>query len=484
MSNINYDQLPLTQVKLFSPSSWSGLPLETNQIKVASAGIGEADAAAALKFLSPELLYALKKASLDPDCIYSHKIAMGGSRRYGPNRWGDGFREEILARDVGTFETAKAYRNHKSKRTDPFYGRVKLANFREGDGVVELVTEYFATPKVAAKHGGSVADEEIESLFKLGHIPVSMGSLVPGDQCVICDHFAKKPKDRCSSKREGGDCSLFGCKTGMLKIADDGRLQYVDNPKNRFYDISMVKIGADPIAYGSLLPIGDRYDELQSQYAKTAELFEDMFDGDQPLQDYADSVYNHIVSLAAYEAKSASIDTDLAIAAHVAEDIPAQLYNKLASSSVGVIKDAIKQLAGTTCVIDYRKFAAAHGQSEQDIDHQLTFMPDLFTRIRLSGGSSKVASLVKKFENLSVDYHIKVASLSPSRVNWTSMKQSAMRLLANDQRVEMIVAQPMNAVIPDLVCKYAAVRLLADQACNYDAAIRYISNKRSSTRMR
>jgi len=181
----------MTQTKIFAPDCWSGVSGSQHQIKVASTGLGRADAKAAEEFMSPETAHFFSKLSLHPDCFYVHKLAMGCSERYGPNRWGDGFSEKALRNDVGTFERhAKAYRQHQSK--GPHYGSVKLARYRDSDGIVELITEYYGSAKVAATLGGEgakEADEEIQELLKHGYFPVSMGSLVPFDVCFEADRL-------------------------------------------------------------------------------------------------------------------------------------------------------------------------------------------------------------------------------------------------------------------------------------------------------
>lgn len=170
-------------VKLFSSGDWSDMPQGDTQIKIASGGLTGSDKMEALKVASPEIVDWMSKIATHPDCFYVHKLAMGGSHRYGPNRWGDGFREEVLRRDYPTFELyAKAYRNHDSK--GPYYGKVAAARFREDMGCVELITEYYGSPKIAAANGGRVADLELAALQKTGSIPVSMGSNVPGDRCL------------------------------------------------------------------------------------------------------------------------------------------------------------------------------------------------------------------------------------------------------------------------------------------------------------
>jgi hypothetical protein len=409
---------------------------------------------------------------------------MGGSRRYGPNRWGDGFREEVLARDVATFEQAKAYRNHKSSKDDPVFGRVKFAHFREDDGVVELITEYFGNQKVADAHGGKVADDEIESLMKVGYIPVSMGSLVPGDICVVCNHFAKKPADRCSSKREGGSCPMFGCKTGMLQIDDTGRLQYVDNPRNRFYDISKVKVGADPIAYGSLLPVGDFYADMSS-HTKSASLFAEISDNVIATPE-VDRYLTTIFELSHVEHKLASFladdDCTYAVGCHYAGDLSSATYHTLASMSDAAVGSCVNGELGAADVVDFRKFASV-SVGDAAAMSLLGFIPDLFTRIRQQGLSSKIASMAASLAKFSPITTRKFASVVDSRLDLEKIRRESFQRVAGGSRASVVNSRPSDDVIPDVIMKYAAIRVLLDANINGNAEHRFVTFNRNSTRL-
>jgi len=73
------------------------------------------------------------------------------------------------------------------------------------------------------------------------------------DVCSACGNKAKTRKDYCKSAEEGGTCTLFGCRSGLAKVAASGHIQHVDNPMEaglRFFDYSHVGNPADYIAYG------------------------------------------------------------------------------------------------------------------------------------------------------------------------------------------------------------------------------------------
>lgn len=475
--------LPFSQIKHFSPGSWDSIPTDCNQVKVASVGLGVADGKDALRFMSGPLLEMLKRAELNPNCFYVHKVAMGGSHRYGPNRWGDGFREEVLQRDVGTFEKAKAYRNHKSTKSDPVFGRVKFARFRDEDGVVELVTEYFGNEKVASMFGGKVADQEIESLLKTGSIPVSMGSMVPGDTCSVCNHFARKPADRCMSVSEGGKCAMFGCKTGMLKIDKSGRLQFVDNPRNRFYDISKVAVGADPIAYGSIIPIGDFYSELDDRQRKTAALFEDTSEiiGVNPSYDlYITTIHSLSETEAKLAAFNAESDCDFAVGCHSRPALSPTIYAKLASSNLHMVGATVDSFRTNDTPLDFERFASHSGQSATAL---AGFIPDMFTRIRQHGLVDKVASMAASIGKFSSPTSVKVASSLATRLDLENIKRTSLSHLATGWRATPIALRPAADTIPDVVLKFAAIRVLLDTNLNGDQVNRFLNFNRTSTRL-
>lgn len=458
-------------VKIFSSGDWSDVPVDQHQIKVASVGLGPTDKRAALKFASGELLDWLDKLPLRDDCVYVHKIAMGGSHRYGPNRWGDGFREEVLANDHRSFETdAKAYRQHKSD--GPHYGHVKLARFSERTGLVELVTEYYATDEAAKANKGKLADLEIENLSKKGYIPVSMGSYVPGDSCSVCGHWAPKPADRCSSKSEGGNCTLFGCKTGMLKVAEDGQLQYVDNPKNRFYDISMVGTGADPVANGVLLPLGKMAEQV-SRMRKVASFAESTITDLQPLSELEELALSLGYKWAEFEmepvVKTASdagswSDTDLGYATH-SPAVSTELLSMLHSRNVQTSRDSFSELHRRRLLPDYVPFAKAAGLSDLQVEATERFIPNLFTHLV---ASKQLLPVVKLASSFRVSKQNNVQSFAMPTIDGVD-SQSVLRrtLVANANGIALNPRKvaSFSECIPEIAARYAAFKLAYFTAC-------------------
>ncbi len=450
----------MSTVKLFSPGDWKEIDGESQyQIKVASVGLGPNDQHDAAKRVDPYLLHRLKQAELNSDCFYVHKTAMGGSHRYGPNRWGDGFREEILARDHHSFEqNAKAYRQHK--HTGPYYGHVKLSHFNPGSGVVELITEYYGTQKVASANGGRVADEELESLRKQGYIPVSMGSLVPGDRCSVCDHWAPKPKDRCSSEAEGGKCGLFGCKTGMLKIASDGRMNFVDNPTNSFYDISKVGVGADPVASGILLPVGDFVSKMAAMHKLSDFVYESLADTFKPLS----AAENRAMQLAYMFA-----DMEPKTADYVAGDLdPGYVSHKCAGfgdlawlhrENTQRYRDQITLLARRGMLVDFESFAKSAGLSQDDIDVAAAYLPNLYSRLidhrQLTAVVKRAAILQNPIKNVDNNFALD----SGQAIDSASVLRRTCELNARQSQLVARKTAAADSKMPKVVADYAAMKL-------------------------
>ena len=99
--------------------------------------------------------------------------------------------------------------------------------------------------------------EEDESFSAAGL--ASHNSKIDFDTCSICGNEAAKRSQYCDSEENGGKCRLFGCKTGLAKISEEGEIQFVHNDsKNCFYDISSIGLEkyatarqADRIAYAT-----------------------------------------------------------------------------------------------------------------------------------------------------------------------------------------------------------------------------------------
>jgi hypothetical protein len=449
----------MSSVKIFTPDDWDGIQAVQHQVKVASHGLGPNDAKDAEKFMSPETAHFFRRMSLNPDCFYVHKIAMGSSDRYGPNRWGDGFSEKALRNDVHTFEKhGKAYRQHNSK--GDYYGHVKIARFREDDGIVELITEYYGTPKVAAANGGKVADEEIELLIKQGYIPVSMGSLVPYDECSTCGHKAPTRKEHCLSKKEGGMCNMFGCRNGMLKVAADGRLQYVDNPYNTFYDISKVRVGADPIANGVLLPVGEYYEGLRRN-AKVAE-----FALAQLPESIDDSPITRAIHLSLSKLASAeylqSKEGEAAAYADAGFCKIASLSTDMTRQAMGSItqqQTAFGHAASRKEYLSFSTMCKLSGMTQGEIESAATFLPDLYQRIKTAGLSNYVVDQASKLASVCQGYKSKFFVSKTAGLLLPEITRASLMSAARGEMLTQIKPAPAGSALPDVAVKYAAFEL-------------------------
>ena len=160
--------------------------------------------------------------------------ALGAGEFWGANRNGDWFGEQELAHegsDYGykTFEShAKLYKHHINKDPNLSYGDVVLAVYNNQFHRVELIVS------VDHKTGYDIA-KRIENGELL---EFSMGCKIPYDVCSICGNKAKTTKEYCSH-----------LKYYMNKIdPETGKKVFAINIRPRFFDISVVLIGADETA--------------------------------------------------------------------------------------------------------------------------------------------------------------------------------------------------------------------------------------------
>ena len=242
-------------LKVILPGSWDHGETPVSQVRMASRGLFGADYQNFVKRAGEEAAHFVKHCQ-DLDLKHQtpvHVIAMGATESIGPNRNGDGFKEASLRKYTPTFEKfAKVYRHHKNKSTDPHYGLVKKAYYNERMRRTELLLLLNKTKEAAAKYGGQVADEELETLESGDDLPVSMSCKIAYDVCSVCDNKAKDRDAYCESVDSGGSCPGFGCKYGLTKVSSDGHIQHVDNPHPVFFDISSVYRPADRIAFGNV----------------------------------------------------------------------------------------------------------------------------------------------------------------------------------------------------------------------------------------
>jgi len=189
-----------------------------------------------------------------PSGIYILVNALGAGEYWGSNVNGDFFPEKALIhapsnweqlpfeemRRVGkswdygfpTFMNAYPYKHHMNKDPSRAFGRVELAVWNPQMHRVELVL--YLDRALCMQFDAMDVIERIER----GEFPdVSMGCKVPYDVCMICGKQSKTPQDYCV-------CAS----TMMNKILPDGRKVAVRNDFPRFFDISIVFIGADKTA--------------------------------------------------------------------------------------------------------------------------------------------------------------------------------------------------------------------------------------------
>lgn len=258
----------MSHVKIIPQSSWPRLrdhvPIE---VKVSSRGFMRGDQLKVASEVGDRFIHEVRKIEddLDTDNLkLAHVISCGSAEFYGPNANADAWDAKSLTEAIGTYvKHAKWFRDHDNKPTSDFYGTPKLAMYDDERKYGRLLVGLFANEKTAREHGdkAKVADVEIEKLARGEEIPVSHGSSIQFDVCSACGNKAPNRKHYCESKEEGGTCTLFGCKTGLSKIAEDGRQQFVYNPNNVFFDISGIGLNrkkamqADRIAYADVFDL-------------------------------------------------------------------------------------------------------------------------------------------------------------------------------------------------------------------------------------
>lgn len=186
--------------------------------------------------------------------VYVLVNALGASEYWGSNANGDAFPEKALIHappdwdelspeemaGVGktweygfpTFMNAHVFTHHQNKDPAKSIGDVVLSVWNPKMHRVELIL-YIDRSRCMEQDSLHV----IERLER-GEFPdVSMGCKVPFDVCLICGNQSKTRNDYCEHARQS-----------MNKILPDGRKVAVRNDTPRFFDISIVFIGADKTA--------------------------------------------------------------------------------------------------------------------------------------------------------------------------------------------------------------------------------------------
>lgn len=196
--------------------------------------------------LHPEIAKFIAGLKSEPDCVYILVNALGAGEYYGANQNGDWFSEAALdppewrdkpvtAETTGyrSFYNANLFRNHRNQDPTQGFGKIVCAVYNQAMHRVELIIR--VDKKLAEKFGHGDLYGKLEAGER---IATSMGTRVPYDTCSLCGNKSRTKKDYCSHAL-----------TQMGEILPDGRKVFVYNPNPKFFDISIVVIGADRTSF-------------------------------------------------------------------------------------------------------------------------------------------------------------------------------------------------------------------------------------------
>lgn len=214
--------------------------------------------------LHPEIAKFISGLRSEPDCVYILVNALGAGEYYGANQNGDYFAESelnpsewlnkpIVADTTGfrSFYNANLFRNHRNQDPTQGFGKIVCAVYNQAMHRVELIIR--VEKKLAEKFGHGDLYGKLEAGER---IATSMGTRVPYDVCSICGNKSRTKKDYCSH-----------ASTQMNEILPDGRKVFVYNPKPKFFDISIVVIGADRTSF-VMSKVASLYGEQRQQPAR------------------------------------------------------------------------------------------------------------------------------------------------------------------------------------------------------------------------
>jgi hypothetical protein len=246
--------------KTVEPGGWSQLAAQgiTNVLPFRkSGGMSVSDRQTFFKktAASEKFLYEIRNIKLADGDIPVHVNAIGASEYFGCNRKGDAFSEKTCRECHPTFVTGgRNYIHHWNRNPDYNFGKIASSCYNEDMHRVELLVVTNGSDKASQRNGGyKLPDEFLSKLEKNAEVAVSMGCLVRYDQCSICGNKARTRADYCDENtcRHPKTGEYYpGCKNGLMKIAQNGLVQYVDNIEPHFFDLSFVGVPADRTGYG------------------------------------------------------------------------------------------------------------------------------------------------------------------------------------------------------------------------------------------
>ena len=457
----------MAMVKIASPSDWATLSgIVPVEIKISTRGFLRSDQIKIASEVGDRFIHEVRQIEdqLDRENYkYAHAISCGATEKTGCNRNGDGWSASALLRDMPTYvKHSRFYRDHINKPDSPAYGHTKLAFYDPERGYGRLLVGLNATSKIAAQLKEHVADLEIDALEKLGEIKLSHGTTVGSDTCVHCGNVATKRAEYCTGQHEGGNCPLFGCKHGMSKVADDGRIQFVDNPRNKFYDISSIGLTpysanqADRVAFATLFDTDmSKYASDQGGVMGSAWLAEQL--GIQPRLDLLD-----FHSLTPHQAKLAKIAVQLAEAelrdsqdVTLAADSRAKLA-LLHSSSPSIRRGAVKSLAQRGELPGPFSYAKAAGLSDQEAAAVVVLSHNLLSKL---AADDQLTALIEHSDFTTSPF---IAEMVDARAPSCSLNAAD---ISRRMKHAAVISQPADAASP---VQHGNV-LLAKHAADYAA---------------
>jgi hypothetical protein len=418
----------------------------------------------------------LKLASGD---IPVHLIALGATEWFSANKNGDGFCEQTCIDRHPTFvKNASVYRHHVNHDKSKRYGKVAASAYNPDMHRVELLVVLNGTKQAAVRNGGLVIpDESLQKLASGKPLPWSMGCKVPADQCCNCLKKAAFPREYC----EEHECinpktgkRMFGCKNGLTKVADDGTVQYVENPNCTFMDISEVTAPADRTAYGYIAKYAADTNrvlggaELAEVYGWTKQASKEaVADLNSPVK----KVWSYtLTKLAAveYELRENGLRNSDRLQQWgflFSDELPLVVQKKYAALSENVRPSFLMHLADQNIILSPRQYVKlANADTGQGY---INACQNLYGRIDQSACRNLMLSSMRKYAMPAHTGVLEIAALFPSSSRFTKKG-------AYDRLTELAISDvvTIDKPLPDIV-KIAA----APSPIDYKTAIDYVLYK-------
>lgn len=177
-------------IKVVQPNAYDFSEPVATLVKCSSRGLVGEDRRQFEKRASVDFTRELSQIKTAADEPLIHLLIIGATEAYGMNRNGDGFRQQACRDYHPTFvKYAKFFRDHKNKDARKSYGRPVASAFNERMKRIELLVALNGSKEAADRHGGLVADKELEKLARGDDLPISMA-------CVTDPTYPVLTRDR------------------------------------------------------------------------------------------------------------------------------------------------------------------------------------------------------------------------------------------------------------------------------------------------